>query len=538
VLWGKPAFAESRYALVSPAQSTQGETSVDGLALSPLAGAIKQVLDESGAKKSAFADALNSAYASEGYEPLWFADGEATRQMQVLRRRMATADFDGLDPADYALPALERSFGDDVNGVAAADVAFSRTVALYLSHLAAGRVDPQSVSRLITLEPEQPAIDSLLPELAEGSELASVLADIEPPHPEYRALKRKLAELRSEQAAPGPIQIPEGKMLKPGSTDERMPLLRERLGLSIEPGADPLLMDEALTEALRGFQSESGLTPDGILGPRTLLTLNGPDPRELIDAIIANMERWRWEPRDFGEFHVAVNVPEFILRVRKGDEVVHQTRVVVGTPKNATPIFSHEMSHLVVNPFWNVPTSIVSKEMMPEIQADPYGYFSKRGYQVLAQAGGKMRVIDPGLIDWRYVDPRAVRIRQVPGDQNALGRIKFMFPNQHAVYLHDTPSKRLFEKDFRAFSHGCVRVDNPLDFAEAILPVAAPKWNSARLSKLYGGAERWVNLDKNIPVHLLYFTVSIDSEGKMTYFEDIYSIDQRFTKLVAKEDGA
>ena len=170
--------------------------------------------------------------------------------------------------------------------------------------------------------------------------------------------------------------------------------------------------------------------------------------------------------------------------------------------------------------------------MLPDIRRDPDGYFRKRGYQVLARAGGKIRVVKPGSIDWSMINPGSVQIRQVPGDLNALGRIKFMFPNQHSVYLHDTPSKSLFARDYRAYSHGCVRVDNPLDFADSILAVAAPDWNSTRLQKLYGGPERRINLDNPIPVHLSYFTIAVDGEGVLRRFEDIYGYDREMKELL------
>ena len=186
------------------------------------------------------------------------------------------------------------------------------------------------------------------------------------------------------------------------------------------------------------------------------------------------------------------------------------------------------MDHLVVNPYWNVPASIVTNEMLPEIRLNPGAYFSRHGYQVLNSAG---QVIDPWSVDWYSGTPRGIHVRQVPGDANALGRIKFMFPNQHSVYLHDTPSKSLFERDFRAYSHGCVRVDNPLAFADAILPVAAPEWNSTRLEELYGGRERRINLDTPIPIHLAYFTVWIGEDGEAHRFEDVYGYDGEIRAL-------
>jgi murein L,D-transpeptidase YcbB/YkuD len=311
--------------------------------------------------------------------------------------------------------------------------------------------------------------------------------------------------------------------------DARVSLLRVRLAAPSASGEDELF-DAELAAAVIAFQASQGLADDGVAGPHTLAALNGPDREADIAAAAANMERWRWMPRDLGDFHVLVNVPEFVVRVFSDGEEVHQTRVVVGKPANPTPTFSHAIDHLVVNPYWNVPTSIVTKEMIPEIRGSGGNYFSRQGYQVFAQVGGRSYQVDPGRIDWNRVNPRAVRIRQVPGDRNALGRIKFMFPNQHSVYLHDTPSKRLFQRDERALSHGCVRVDEPLAFADALLPYAAPEWNSVRLKKLYGGKERRINLDRPVPVHLAYFSMRIEADGTIRRFRDIYGYDQRMLK--------
>jgi len=220
-----------------------------------------------------------------------------------------------------------------------------------------------------------------------------------------------------------------------------------------------------------------------------------------------------------------------MVRVVDEAAIVHETRVVVGTAKNRTPTFSHVMDHVIVNPYWNVPTSIVAEEMLPEARRNR-GYFSRGGYEVFARVRGRYQQINPYWVDWYRVGARAIQVRQVPGDFNALGRIKFMFPNQHSVYLHDTPSKKLFQRDQRAFSHGCVRVENPLAFADAILPIAAPEWNSGRLEKLYGGKERRINFDTPVPVHLAYFTIAVDAGVEMRRFEDIYGYDQETTALM------
>jgi murein L,D-transpeptidase YcbB/YkuD len=482
-------------------------------------------------------DGVRGFYKARGFTVLWLVDGVASPRMIELRRYLSTADEQGLDPSLYATPDLSTRRYYDAGRLAEADVAFSRSVARFVMHVASGRLQPTEISSLITLKPERPDVGEALWRLSQDADLDATIAGYEPPHPQYAALKTKLAELRALGEEEDRIVVPEGALLKPGMMDSRVPLLRERF--EVEPAEEtdselhnPELYDDALVAAVEAFQEHTGLSVDGIIGPRTLFALNGRSRADDIASIIANMERWRWMPRDLGAFHVMVNVPEFSVRVVESGSIVHETRVVVGKPSNRTPTFSHTIDHVVVNPYWNVPVSIVREEMMPEIRANPYGYFERHGYQVLANVGGRMRLINPYRIDWYRVSPHAVRIRQVPGSHNALGRIKFMFPNQHSVYLHDTPSKSLFDRDHRAFSHGCVRVQNPLEFADAILPHAAPEWNSSRLESLFGGQERRVNLDNPVPVHLAYFTSIVGPDGALHHVEDIYGYDGEMTAFL------
>lgn len=525
---------------VSPAAALDVEIGSSGSQFARLAAAklqaVSAALDADAAGRSAVdravEDGVRTFYEARGHRPLWFKGGDVSQQMIALRRRMDAADSLGLDPADYATPHFAERRYYNPRRLGRADVEFSRAVARFVTHIASGRIDPRAVSRLITLEPERPDVGEVLARLSQTSSVGVALVRYEPQHAQYRALKAKLAELRAASHSDDRIVVPEGPMLKPGKTDERVVVLRERLAVEPPLDAEPDLYDDALVDAVKAFQKEHGLAVDGIVGPRTLLALNGRSPAEDIASIIANMERWRWMPRELGLFHVLVNVPEFRVRVIDEGNVVHATRVIVGKPSNPTPTFSHNIDHLVVNPYWNVPVSILSKEMMPAIRANPHGYFARHGYEVLANVGGRMRQVHPARINWHAVNPRSVRVRQTPGSHNALGRIKFMFPNQHSVYLHDTPSKSLFKRDRRAFSHGCVRVQNPLDFADAILPNAAPEWNASRLERLYGGRERRVNLEQSVPVHLSYFTTTVAEDGAVSRFEDIYGYDRKMTEFM------
>jgi murein L,D-transpeptidase YcbB/YkuD len=284
--------------------------------------------------------------------------------------------------------------------------------------------------------------------------------------------------------------------------DPRVPLVRARFGVDVNEEASDaaLVYDTRVASQVAEFQRANGLPASGALTARTISALSGGDPVQLEGEIISNMERWRWLPRDLGATRVEVNIPDYQVKVTRNEKVVHRARVIVGKVETQTPIFSDSMEYLVVNPYWNVPPSILRKEMLPAFQKDP-GYFTKRGYEVV-QRGGQMSV------------------RQPPGERNALGQIKFMFPNDHAVYLHDTPSRALFANPRRAYSHGCVRVEKPFALAQALLP---PDWSEERLRKMVGGRnEKTVRLASHIPVHLQYFTIFTDEIGKLEVREDIY----------------
>jgi L,D-transpeptidase YcbB len=289
-----------------------------------------------------------------------------------------------------------------------------------------------------------------------------------------------------------------------------------------------------LVSAVREFQRAHGVRPTGNIGPQTVSVLNSglagaaaPEASALIPELIANMERWRWMPRELGEHYVFVNVPEFALFVKRGSEVLHKARVIVGKPNTQTPIFSDLMDHMVVNPSWNVPQSIIRKEMMGKATASGGGYFNRGNYEVFV--GSKK--VDPTTVNWSSVSPGAVRVRQKPGAGNALGNIKFMFPNNHAVYIHDTSSRGLFSQDYRALSHGCVRVHEPFSFADALLSLEKDVDGKA-LKKMVGGSERWVRMTHKVPVHIGYFTTFVDDEGKLQMRSDLYGHNGKVKKAL------
>lgn len=289
--------------------------------------------------------------------------------------------------------------------------------------------------------------------------------------------------------------------------DPRVPLIRAKLSLDGgQEDSRELVYDTKLAAAVADFQKANGLPPSGKLTARTVAALSGAQGLRLEAEILANMERWRWMPRDMGDKRIEVNIPDYEAAVVDNGAVVERVRVVTGKEETPTPIFSGTMKYLIVNPAWNVPPSIIRKEMLPRLASDP-GYFQRMGYQVFSRKGQLV-------------------VRQPPGEHNALGRIKFVFPNDFSVYMHDTPMRHLFALARRAFSHGCVRVDAPFRFAELVLG-RDNGWSEQRVKKMIGGKERYVYLPKPLPVHIEYFTAYVDDSGELQLREDVYGYSRR-----------
>ena len=480
-------------------------------------------------------------YGARGFEPLWLAPGEAgavtfSPNAEKIIDVFKAAALEGFRPSDYLTPDLDpAAAGTDPTRLAALETSFSQAAVKYAQDAYGGRIAPTAVSQLMTLPPKRIDEAEMLLQLAASDTPDQILLDLNPKHEEFGRLKLALAKFFDSAVTVEQITIPDGKTLKLGMDDERVPLLRTRLAVAapdIPEGATDAIVDitydEALVDAIKAFQESLGLNADGVLGPATVAALNGGSNVSK-DDIIANMERWRWEPSDFGDFHVEVNIPEFTVWIMKDGESVHTTRVVVGTPKNQTPIFSDEIQNVVVNPYWNVPPSIAAGEIKPHLIANPY-YLDGQNMEMLA--GGK--VINAAAIDWTQTNINNYSIRQKPGPGNALGKIKFLFPNEHNVYLHDTPSKSLFSRAFRAYSHGCVRVQNPLDFAGALV-ATNPELSQASLEGMFGPKEKWVTLKNKIPVHLMYFTLRVDADGTIRSYGDVYGHNKKLIELLNAE---
>jgi murein L,D-transpeptidase YcbB/YkuD len=379
--------------------------------------------------------------------------------------------------------------------------------------------------------------------IAIRSEPAAYLRSFHPQQPQFEALRQKLIELRGGKTRPEPepkvaVKLPEGPALKYGIRHPQVALLRARLEVQSD-GADQEMFDDSVLEAVKEFQSAHGSYADGVVGPGTRRLMNEPNKRHAkggsasIKTILLNMERWRWLPHDLGAFYVTVNIPEFSLRVVKDDETIHNTRVIVGKTHTQTPIFSNEMRTVVFGPYWHVPNSIKVDEIRPYLRQEASWFFGGGGWNtsVLQRHGLRVRYggreVDPRMLDWNRVDMRSVELFQPPGPGNVLGQVKFMFPNKHDVYMHDTNQKHLFARGARAESHGCMRVQNPDQLATIIMGYDQG-WSRARvLSALNDSYDRQVPLKEKIPVHITYFTAKVNPDGSISTYGDLYGHDAR-----------
>ncbi len=457
------------------------------------------------AERHRIRDAIAAFYAGRANAPLWIAGDHLSDGARAVLARLDHASEDGLDLRPFAVP-MPRS--TETGALARAELALSEASVAYGRQATGARVDVSKLGGLIDMRPDVADVARVLGTVPGSADAGATLAAFNPSHPGYLALRQKLAELRQRFVPEAQSRISAGPVLKLGMSDARVPLIRARFGLDLAADtAEPALVyDTRVAAAVADFQRTNGLPASGALTARTVAALSGGETVRLENTIVANMEQWRWLPRDLGPDHIEVNIPDFTAQVLRSGAVVEKTRVVVGQPDKPTPVFSQEMRFVIVNPYWNVPLSIIGREMMPKLAADPQ-YFQNHGYEVIERDGTTF-------------------VRQPPGEGNALGRIKFMFPNSHSVYLHDTNARSFFGRDKRALSHGCVRVENPFRFAEAVLG-RSNGWSEARVKAMVGGAERTINLPQPLPIHILYFTAFVDPQKGLQVRDDVYGYSGR-----------
>lgn len=456
-------------------------------------------------------------YARHGYAPAWSREGSVGAHTEALLASLRAAEAEGLRPQDYRLERIEESLGLlraapregalDVGERATLDLLLSDAFLTLGSHLAHGRIDPRRIHAGWSLSPRQVDVVAALDRAVRDGRVEAVLSELVPSTPEYVALRRTLQQYRGIAARGGWPLLPSGPTLRPGDRGDAVLLLRARIAAEtrLARADSPAVFDAALAEAVREFQRTHGLHDDAAVGPGTRAALNaGAGSR--VEQIELSLERLRWVPDDLGRRHVRVSIPAFELAVVEEGRTALAMRVVGGRPDWRTPVFSARMTSVVLSPYWNVPTSIAEAEVLPRERRDP-GYMARNG------------------IRW-VRDGSEPRLRQDPGPLNPLGGVKFMFPNPYNVYLHDTPSKHLFAEPERAYSHGCMRVEKPLELAEYILRDMG--WDRDEIrAAMARGVERTVALENSIPVHILYATAWVDEAGRMQFRDDLYEHDRR-----------
>lgn len=505
---------------------------------------VSKYIEDNGKKLLAATDAddrttLIQFYNSRMGSTLWVEKTGYNAAAKNLIAAIQDADSWGLRAADYKIPDLQPSASGEFKqeDLTAAEARLSLAALEYARDAHGDRINDPS-SQLGTYLDRKPVLlerRTVIDTLATAPDKAAYLTSLNPKHEQFRRLREKLAEMRASKKEADALKLPDGKLLKPGMSDPQIAILRKRLKVAAEPkkddgtAADDSYYDKALSDAVIAYKESTGIRPANASVTATLRrSLNASN--DVTEArLIANMEEWRWMPDDLGDYYIMVNIPEFKFRVVSNGQVIHEERIVSGRPDAQSPIFSETMKTVVIQPRWNVPDSIKIKELLPSLRGggDPL----RRQGLVLEYNGRK---VDPYNVDWSRNDIRNFHIYQPPGGGNALGVVKFLFPNKHAVYLHDTPSKSLFNEPVRAFSHGCMRVRNPVTLAELILQ-KDKSWDKEKVDDLVknGPEENEIALDHPIPVHVTYFTAWVGDDGQVQTFDDVYGHEKRINLALA-----
>jgi len=456
-------------------------------------------------------------YTLRSGAPAWVNHKQPTEDATDAVKLLHTAVDHGFDPGGYGeadidaiyqdIQKLEPDTPDLRPRLAEFDVRLTAALLALGRDVALGRTSPKPIDARWTPRREAPDFAATLNAAVDGG-LGSWIEQVQPRHPEYVALQKALADLRGQVEKGGWPQVTVGAAA-----------LRARLAAS-----GHLKGEASLADAVRSFQELHAVKATGVVDATTLAAMNVPVD-ERIRQIELNLERWRWMPDDFGAHHFLVNVPYFHLLARRDGKTVMDIRVVVGKPGHETPLFSDEMESVVFSPYWNIPDTIAEDETAPAVARDP-AYLAKQNIEILRVSDGATETVDPSSVDWdRPEQLRGLAFRQRPGPNNALGHVKFLFPNAFDVYLHDTPADALFARPGRAFSHGCVRVEEPEKLAAYVLQ-GYPEWTAETMqAAMHSGVEKHVKLHEKIPVHIVYFTAWVDERGGLHFQPDVYGYD-------------
>jgi murein L,D-transpeptidase YcbB/YkuD len=496
------------------------------------------------------ADALTRTFYKQRHmSPAWTSGSGPTNAARELAEVVARAHDEGLEPEEYSSTALAARRDNnkeqvltsaDPKSLAEFDLLCTLAALHYMSDVSDGRISPKALDAEWIAKPRRGDLDSLLDDAVQHNRVGTMLAALPPPQDGYRALRTARVTYAWIVAAGGWPVVPAGAPLRLGQRGRRVDALRARLivtgDLEASAGATGTY-DAVVEKAVRHYQSRIGHDPDGIVRADDAAELSVPAAYRL-QQIELNMERWRWVPRSFGERYLIVNIPEYALHVFEGRRSVLDMRVVVGKVLTATPVFSDQMTQVVFNPTWGVPKSIAQGEMATAIQKDPE-YLAKHHIRVFDRAANAEKEVDASSVNWSdTVAVGRLQLQQDEGSDNALGRIKFLLPNRFDVYLHDTPAGQLFASEDRSFSHGCVRVEDPVKLAEYVLR-GTPAGSAEQIQRLIdAGTTTAVPVSTPLPVHIVYFTAFVDTDGAVGFRKDVYGIDADETQQLHSRSQA
>ncbi|MEM7208062.1 MAG: L,D-transpeptidase family protein [Pseudomonadota bacterium] len=504
-------------------------------AVTPQFSASVAVMLERAIRASGEDEQLIGLYRNRSFRPIWVGDDEAQRRSSALRNFVVQIVDEGLNAHDYVLPAQPVQHA---LAAAAFDLAMSINLLTVVEDVTHGRIRPDELGIEWDIARDDGDTVTIARRLVASPNMAIALNDLLPQHRHYQDLRAAYSHYLALSANGGWEVVPDDYLLKKGVVDERVVALRRRLITENDHAGliqveRPELFDATVEQAVIAFQRQYGLDDDGIVGRATLAAMNVTAAQRAAQIAI-NLERWRWLPRDLGERHILVNSADFTLGLFDQGESILDMRVVVGKTYRQTPVLSKNMKYLVLNPTWTVPPGILRKDILPKLKTNP-NYLQDKGMQVFEGWDASAVALNADEVDWSRVSVRhsPYKVQQAAGSQNALGQVKFMFPNQHSVYLHDTPSRSLFGERVRAFSSGCVRLERPLELASALMGLggegrSTDAWTDNTLqSALASGETSNVILENPVPVHLTYLTAWTNVDGRVQFRDDIYNRDTR-----------
>ncbi|MFH2122426.1 MAG: L,D-transpeptidase family protein [Pseudomonadota bacterium] len=491
----------------------------------------------------AIRDWLAVIYAQTGLQPLWVTKDGPGEKAEILFSVLKKSSEDGLIPEQYNVQQLTSFWnGKTAEELIELDILLTLSFIRYAHDAQNGRVNPERPNPFLVTPEKVPASNgvALVESAISSPDLNQFLAGLLPSHKYYINLRSALRHYQDLAKAGGWPFVTPGRTIHPGEQDSRIPEIWKRLSFEgfIQPArTDSPDYNEALVEAVRQYQLRHGLTVDGVIGKNTIAAMN-ISVGEKIKKIILNLERWRWEAHDLGNKYVLVDVAGFTLEGIVDDVVILEMAVIVGTQEHKTPLFTDQIQYIDINPYWNVPTSIARNEMLGELRKNPY-YLSSNHIRLFSDRTPEAGEVNPLSINWHKVSKKKMgqfKLRQDPGKWNALGAIKFVFPNRHNVYMHDTPAQDLFQRSQRSFSHGCIRLSSPLKLAEFLLDGGEEKWTMERFKEIINTGKRTIiRLPTPIPIHITYQTVKSDQGGVVSFFTDIYDRDQHLEQILFKE---